>query len=456
MMRMSRHLLCMTLILCLLVSAVSMTAFAMDGTALNGVEAVTKSGNLSGENNSHLADVVKDGVQSTKLNENHLSMLPSNTTAGDPITGDLYPSHFQTYGPVCEELREALKLRKSEIYLYYCLDKELTEADFDALMIDAATGMGDWNDYGDYLMHSVLDYGYYAEYIQSEGLNYYVIGYAVAYLTTFEQEQELEQKIMELKPVILEGAENSYQRIKAIHDYIAANVSYDLDNAKNPDYLLQHSAYAALMHGKCSAQGFTMLFYRMAELYDLHCRIILGSVDGMPFMWNMVRFDSENWYNVNMAADVLDGTDAYFMKGTSDFPDNHQPADFYLTPEFMENFPISEAGLDPECALSGSAGDNVTWRFNAVTNEFIVSGQGKMKDELCLSHEVQNAQNLALVVEEGITYIGSRSFEGGIFTSVALPDSLTEIGKYAFCESPITSVRQEYCEDRRGCISALL
>ncbi len=421
MMRRSRHLLCMALIMCILVSLAPMTAMAV------GEESSVDTANISA--------VIGDAVQSMDDGAED-AQVAEDLGPGDPIEGDLYPSHFLGKDSCIEELYDALRLRKNEIYLYYCTDEELTEADLDELFLTAAQ----WDfhaDGGDYLLCSIADYGYYAEVIEDGGLNYYIIGYAVAYFTTLEQEQALEAKIEELRPTIIGDAVNDYQKIKAIHDYIVKNVEVDIENASNVEDLTVHSAYAALFNGKATAQAYPLLFQRMARQYGLGSRIIIGTVQGEVFMWNILR-SNEVWYNVNIIADDMDSTDAYFMKGSTDFPDGHQPAEMYLTEEFMRDHPMSETALNPEKESSGKAGEKVTWYYNALTNELVVTGSGRMSDEPKIGYIQANTPNL--IVEDGVTYIGKYAFANREFDKVVIAGSVTEIGPNAFDGSAINTL----------------
>ena len=431
MMRKSRHLLCAALVLCLLMSLAPMTALAVNvdvpDVSMPAAEGIADNSTISAVIGD-AAVTIGDGAENAQVAE--------DLGPGDPIEGDLYPSHFLGKDSCIQELYEALRLRKNEIYLYYCTGEVLTEADLDELFLTAAQ-YGFDADGGDYLLCSVADYGYYADVIQDGGLNYYIIGYAVAYFTTLEQEQALSAKIEELRESIIGDAVNEYQKIKAIHDYIVQNVEVDLENAENVEDLSVHSAYAALMNGKATAQAYPMLFHRMAKQYGIGSRIIIGTVQGEVFMWNIVRCN-DVWYNVNIIANDMDSTDAYFMKGSTDFPDGHQPADMYLTEEFKNSHPMSETALNPEKELSGKAGKNVEWYYNALTNEIHVVGSGRMMDD----PQIFRVQAAApkLIVEDGVTYIGRYAFSGFEFAEVVIADSVTEIGSYAFDGSSINKI----------------
>ena len=85
-------------------------------------------------------------------------------------------------------------------------------------------------------------------------------------------------------------------------------------------------------------------------------------------------------------------------------------------------------------AATGKAGDNITWTFDINTGVFVLEGTGKMyHNQYGYNWEEYNEQITTVVVGEGITSVSYASFKNCYnITSVTLPDSLEEIGGYAF------------------------
>ena len=92
----------------------------------------------------------------------------------------------------------------------------------------------------------------------------------------------------------------------------------------------------------------------------------------------------------------------------------------------------------PEIA-EGICGDNATWHYK--NGKLTISGSGELYDKWTIDNEEWSAlkdQITHVVVEEGITYIGSYSFGWcRNLTSVTLSDTVTDIGDAAFfyCEA---------------------
>lgn len=88
--------------------------------------------------------------------------------------------------------------------------------------------------------------------------------------------------------------------------------------------------------------------------------------------------------------------------------------------------------------------EGFTWSFDAETGTLTVSGEGKMYDYghmipygvIYYSPAYMNDKIKHVVIEEGITYIGESSFDlCKNIETISLPESLREIGDYAFASS---------------------
>ena len=109
---------------------------------------------------------------------------------------------------------------------------------------------------------------------------------------------------------------------------------------------------------------------------------------------------------------------------------------------------ISLFGAENSDAIGGdcsySSSDSVAWSYDPLLKILTISGKGKMKDNcssLWNTYEIEN-----VIVEEGVTNIGSNAFSGcSKFTGeIKLPSTVTNIGERAFFNSKVTKVT---CDD---------
>jgi len=89
------------------------------------------------------------------------------------------------------------------------------------------------------------------------------------------------------------------------------------------------------------------------------------------------------------------------------------------------------AAPDP-MAASGTCGDNLTWVYDEGTRTLTISGTGPMYDSPEFNPLMTPCQALNVIVEEGVTSIGSMAFTYSAVTNIRLPASLTYISPSAF------------------------
>ena len=89
-----------------------------------------------------------------------------------------------------------------------------------------------------------------------------------------------------------------------------------------------------------------------------------------------------------------------------------------------------------EACITGTCGDNLTWRLHEGNGELIISGEGEMCDFLRFNPVPWYSYKLrikAVKIENGVTSIGVQAFsECENLTQAILPDSVTSIGGHAF------------------------
>lgn len=80
-------------------------------------------------------------------------------------------------------------------------------------------------------------------------------------------------------------------QVKYAHDYLTANVSYDLNSAYN------QTAYSALVNGSSVCAGYSRAFQYMMQKMDIRCGYISGtsktSAGSGNHAWNIVELDGE-------------------------------------------------------------------------------------------------------------------------------------------------------------------
>ena len=219
---------------------------------------------------------------------------------------------------------------------------------------------------GDYLKWSWCELGYLANWsslIENEKyINYIEFQFDMAYFTTYEQEQELDNDIQSYINSI-DANMSDYEKIKTVYDYITTNVEYDYDNLYDDTYLLKHSAYAAFENKTAVCQGYATLLYKMMkEIGISKVRIITSETHA----WNIVGIE-DIYYCVDSTWDAdfkkYELEYHYFLKGLNTFNNlrEHTMAEEFFEEDFINNYPISaEDYILPNNDENNNSGDNNT------------------------------------------------------------------------------------------------
>lgn len=93
-------------------------------------------------------------------------------------------------------------------------------------------------------------------------------------------------------------------------------------------------------------------------------------------------------------------------------------------------------------ASSGWCGPNVTYSYDSVTKELVISGEGPITDFWNTSSPFSNSDIKTVIVEEGITHIGNYTFyQCNELIDVVISDSVISVGDIAFSDcSNLSSV----------------
>ena len=242
---------------------------------------------------------------------------------------------------------------------------------------------------GDYLRWQYA--GYSSSALTSNGSDWKVTyaaheGMTSIWYTNAAQEKNLTNYIQStILPQLALDGKTTYQKVKAIYDWITRNVRYDEKNKDDNSYYLKYTAYAAAIDKKAVCQGYTNLFYRLANDAGIDCRIITGG----NHAWNIVQMDDGKYYCMDATWDEGQSSYSYFLKGLPEFSKTHRPqTDPQNTPYWtayeskMSDTDYNAASVVPKptvpanvklvSAKAVSDGIQVTWKEAAGAAEYRV------------------------------------------------------------------------------------
>ncbi len=133
-------------------------------------------------------------------------------------------------------------------------------------------------------------------------------------MSTIEEELYTDAMVAQLVPQFNTGS--SYDKIKAVHDYICNTVSYSAhtrDNYVGYDY---RSAYDALFSQQTVCTGYALLFQKFMDQMGIPCYMAHGTLNGAGHAWNIVQLDGQ-WYHMDCTNSDPRGRvpNKYFLRG---------------------------------------------------------------------------------------------------------------------------------------------
>lgn len=130
------------------------------------------------------------------------------------------------------------------------------------------------------------------------------IKYTVTGKKLEEQKKKFDSQIDSIISKVIKGNMTEYQKELAIHDYLVSNINYYTHSgiSEIPDE--KHLAYSALVDNSAVCDGIAKAFKVLMDKINVECIVTMGTSDGEPHAWNIVKLDNE-YYHVDLTADGL-------------------------------------------------------------------------------------------------------------------------------------------------------
>lgn len=243
------------------------------------------------------------------------------------------------------------------------------------------------------------------------------IKFKVKYLTTKAQEVTVQKKVDQVLASIIRPSMTTFQKVKAVNDYIVSNATYGEKTKSSP-----HSAFALLMEGQAVCQGYALLTYKMLNQIGVDVQYVVGVVDGnVPHAWNQVKIDGK-WYHLDTtwndplpnrpgtsSYDYFLVTDAQLKKDhawvTSDYP-----AATSTSYSYMQNVHYAQQ-INNKLYFSNTADNNKLYTLDLATGK-----KTKVVDKRAL-----------YIVGVGDTIYYSDYSNGGYLTKMNIKSLKTEV-----------------------------
>ena len=177
------------------------------------------------------------------------------------------------------------------------------------------------SDDADFLKGGILELGW-TGYYNSKGEA--VINCKLVYTENLKQVKKVNSKSKKILKKLKVSNMSDVAKVKAIHDYVVKNVTYD-------NSLKDHSAYGGLAASKHSTvcQGYALIMYKLLTDAGVPTHYVIGDAGG-PHAWNIVKIKGK-WYCLDATWDDPSDTLVYdyFLVGTKNFNKDHKTDSYY-------------------------------------------------------------------------------------------------------------------------------
>ena len=340
---------------------------------------------------------------------------------------------YVTYEEAVVQVRAGMVARQADITVYVRSETDLGSSACSELYHLAIAHTGVPYE-GDYLRRNMSGCYYNTETTVIDGVYYYTFTVSPNWLSTAEQEAEVDAAVDALLAALNLWDVTNYEKITGVYNWVTENVQYDFDNLDDDSYTLKYTTYSAIIQRNTVCQGYATLVYRLLLSLDVDCRLISGMADGENHAWNIVYLDGK-YYNVDATWDRdLMGHYRYFLCTEDNFGDHSRSPEFN-TADFHARYPMALVPYVFNVTASGTVNGYIDWVLDGDTGTLTVAGTGAIPNYRYNYAPWYNYRESVknIVVSEGITEVGERAFYWCTnCTSVTLPSSLTAIREYGF------------------------
>ncbi|MGE6365757.1 S-layer homology domain-containing protein [Bacillus paramycoides] len=186
-----------------------------------------------------------------------------------------------------DEVQKRINTYETNITLPYQTKNSNTEEVMNTLF-NAYKEVANKNEYTNYNRSN-------ASYSLSGSPGNYTFTLHITYRETKEQTEYVMKQAKSIVSSIIQVGMDDHEKVKAIHDYVVKHVSYDTSYKA-------YTAYEALVNRSAVCQGYALLTYQLLKEAGIENHFVVGTGDGQPHAWNLVKIDNK-WYHLDTTFD---------------------------------------------------------------------------------------------------------------------------------------------------------
>ncbi|MGG5739883.1 MULTISPECIES: S-layer homology domain-containing protein [Bacillus cereus group] len=334
--------------------------------------------------------------------ENAISAVQSNGIASGTGDGKFEPAKMVTREQYAQFLYNALKYKKPEVAVQDTEDAALLTAFKNEVqtrintyetnitlpyktknsnteevmntLFKAYKEVASKNEYTDYNRSNV-------SYALSGSPGNYTFTLKITYRETKEQTEYVMKQAKAIVSSIIQAGMDDHEKVKAIHDYVVKHVSYDTSYKA-------YTAYEALVNHSAVCQGYTLLTYQLLKEAGIENHFVVGTGDGQPHAWNLVKIDNK-WYHLDTTFDDpvpdVQGrvTYSYFNLSDEQIARNHvwNRGDYpQATTNYYDTLTSKIVGRNSKSAVYQQILKDT--KLNYLGNEYIANSYNELKNKM--------------------------------------------------------------------------
>ena len=294
-------------------------------------------------------------------------------------------TYYSAGSEIYNKILSAMQKRTDEITFYYLSKTRLSTVTRITSAIDSLVASATDDSFnssctgGDYQRWSFQTWAAsVSETYNKSPYYYYKVTLELYYYDTAAEEKQVNTVVNSFVNGIDTNSMTDYEILKAVHDFICSNTTYDYDAVDSyKSHLYAFSAYGALVKGRCVCQGYSLAFYRLCKELGYSTRIITSdyyiplTFSRQGHAWNLVGLNGK-YYFVDTTWDDSEDKEnyKYFLVNYKnirydDTLDEHYPEEKYYDGEYYitnyadkvdeNNYDSTNSSLLSNCVVSLSA-----------------------------------------------------------------------------------------------------
>lgn len=144
------------------------------------------------------------------------------------------------------------------------------------------------------------------QYSFTRHVRYYIIELDITYETTDEEEAYVETQLEAIAQTMLKKNQRDIDLVKAVHDYVITNFSYNLKTNRSP-YVV-HTLFIE-RQGVCQAMA--LFAFKLLKKLGIPCFYVTGYGQNDRHGWNLVQLDGA-WYHLDITWDNPNFNEHFF------------------------------------------------------------------------------------------------------------------------------------------------